>query len=145
MRTYEYLKEQIKDKRYKVWLNSEKTSFIAIWEFEEFKFIEHFASDPEVRGKGIGKEMIAQVIKESSKTVVLEAEPAETPIQIRRIAFYERAGFNVNKPYYFQPSMREGEDGLELKILSCPSVLDEREFEKVKKTLYSEVYKICNN
>ena len=144
MRTYEYLKEQTNDKRYKVFLNDEKTTFIAVWEFESFMFIEHFASEPSVRGKGIGNEMLEKLIKEVSKPVVLEAEPAETPVQMRRIAFYERAGFNVNSPYYFQPSMREGVEGVELKVLSYPSLLNEEEFENVKNTLYSEVYKISN-
>jgi len=144
MRTYEYLKKQLLEPKFQIWLNKEKTTFITVWSFDNFYYIEHFASEPSERGKGTGKEVIEEIIRRSGKTVVLEAEPVETPIQQRRIAFYERAGFKVNSPYFFQPAMREDVEGVELKILSCPNFLTDDEFEEVKNTLYAEVYKISN-
>jgi len=145
MRTYEYLKKQLEEPKFQIWLNKEKTTFIALWSFDKFDFIEHFASEPEERGKGIGKEVLKEIIEKSGRTVVLEAEPAETEIQKRRINYYERAGFKVNGRYYFQPAMREDVEGIELKILSCPEYLSDEEFEHVKSTIYSEVYKIKKN
>lgn len=142
MRTYDYLKKQLDDEKFNIYMNKEKTAFITLWKFDDFDYIEHFASLPQERGKGIGKEMIEKLIKMSGKTVVLEAEPAETEIQKRRIGFYNRVGFVVNDYYYFQPSMREGVDGLELKILSTPESLTEKEFEKIRDTIYKNVYKV---
>lgn len=141
-RTKDYLKKQIKtEKKFSIWLNEEKTSFITIWNFDKFKYIEHFASSSKERGKGKGAKIIKEVIENAGKPVVLEAEPVQTDMQKRRIGFYERVGFKVNEPYYFQPPMQEDLEGVELKILSCPDFLTSEEFENVTKTLHREVYK----
>lgn len=141
MRTYDYLKKQIEDERFKIWLTPEKTTFITVWDFDDFYYLEHFASIPEERGKGIGAKVISHILETSGKTVVLEAEPEVEEIQKRRIGFYKKAGFKVNENYYFQPSMREGVDGVELKILSYPNYLQDDEFERITNTMYKEVYK----
>ncbi|MFQ9951418.1 MAG: GNAT family N-acetyltransferase [Clostridium sp.] len=116
------------------------TAFLAVWEFEEFSFVEHLAVSREFRGNGIGGLMMREYIQQSVKPVVLEVELPETDIAKRRIAFYERLGFQLNDFAYQQPPMRKGHGWYPLMIMSFPSSLTEEEFEPIKKKIYREVY-----
>ena len=48
--------------------------FLAVWEFAEFIFIEHFAVNPKLRNSGTGSSMLQELVKLSKKPVCLEVE-----------------------------------------------------------------------
>lgn len=140
MRTYEEQKKLFEIPQYSVLMNEEKTAFIALWDFDEAIYIEHFAVKDSLRGSGIGEKMLKEFLNTTKKMVFLEVEPPEEEIARRRIGFYERIGFAFNQYYYLQPPYRQNEDAIELKIMTMGQPIDQKQFHKYKKMLYSYVY-----
>ncbi|OBZ09016.1 GNAT family acetyltransferase [Bacillus sp. FJAT-27264] len=117
-------------------------AFMAVWEFAEFRFVEHIAVDPAARGKGAGDKLMRAYIAASEIPVLLEVEPPADEWSRRRIGFYERLGFCINTYDYMQPPLREGQDDLPLKIMSHARPINEDEFNHFKDTVYKHVYKV---
>lgn len=111
--------------------------FITVWELTGFAFVEHFVTYDEFRNKGYGSAAL-ELLKEKYGNIVLEAEPPEGEMPARRVAFYERNGFHRNEQYYFQPPFRKGGKGVELKLMSYPTLL--ADFHTVAKEIYARVY-----
>lgn len=115
--------------------------FIASWEFSCFRFVEHLAVNPTLRGGGIGSKLVIDYLrKDLSKTVVLEVEHPHEEMAQRRIGLYKKLGFQVNNYTYAQPALRKGEAELPLLIMSYPALLSPIEFDHVKHLLYTKVY-----
>ena len=80
--------------------------FLAVWEFESFIYIEHFAVDPALRNSGTGSAMLQELVKQYQKPICLEVELPEDELTRRRIGFYERNGFvqcGMRKGFYEFP------------------------------------------
>jgi ribosomal protein S18 acetylase RimI-like enzyme len=122
--------------------NNKLIAFLAVWEFPSFRFVEHIAVDPAIRGGGLGGKLMAAYIEESEIPVLLEVEPPDTELAGRRIGFYERLGFHLNLFDYVQPPLQKGQQDLPLHIMSYPQLLTEDEFAVFKEVLYTKVYKI---
>lgn len=139
-------KELLQHPEYRLMTESDEQgqmiAFLAAWEFPLFRFIEHLAVDPSVRGGGIGKRLMNKYLSESKKLTILEVELPEDTLSCRRIRFYERLGFRLNDYDYVQPPLRVGEEDLPLKIMSYPKPLAENEFLACKALLYDKVYRI---
>ncbi|MDO6390759.1 GNAT family N-acetyltransferase [Pontibacter sp. BT731] len=58
------------------------------WSFKEIRFIEHFATAPNLRGRGYGRLILEAFASRSTRHVLLEVEPPHEEIQQRRIRFY---------------------------------------------------------
>ena len=117
-------------------------SLLAVYSFPELTFIEHFATDPALRGKGIGSTFLTELLSSSDLPVCLEVERPENDISIRRIAMYERLGFFLNKYDYIQPSISKGRRPVALYIMSYPSALNEEQYLAVRNRLYRDVYNV---
>ncbi|MBR2336761.1 MAG: GNAT family N-acetyltransferase [Clostridia bacterium] len=111
--------------------------FISVWNLNGFCFIEHFVIYLNFRNKGLGQ-IALDLAKRKWKRLVLEAEPSDTELASRRLGFYKRNGFFQNSFKYMQPAYREGEEGVELVILSYPDLLDEGK--DTVKEIYKRVY-----
>src|SRR5690554_3586315 len=83
-------------------IDNEFIGFIAWWQFNGLRFIEHFATLDKHRGKGFGKIILEQFILESNGLTILEVEHPISTIDQRRIKFYERLNFQVNSFKYQQ-------------------------------------------
>ena len=143
-RPYREQKELFNNSCYKVYVKKEKgvvIAFVAVWDFENFLFIEHFAVNPEFRNNGIGGKLLGDVISLYDKAVCLEVEPPEDELTKRRIGFYKRNGFFLNEYPYTQPPISKGKNSIPLMIMSSGQKLCETEFENVRDVLYREVYK----
>ena len=127
-------------KFFEIFDNETDVGFITIWDFPEFVFIEHLAIDEKVRAGGYGSKTIELVKESYKKPIILEAEAPETEQQIKRIRFYDRAGFKMNSYAYEQPSYHGGE-GVPLKILSFPELLNQAEFDLFIKRTRENGYK----
>ena len=114
--------------------------FLAVWEFESFIYIEHFAVDPALRNSGTGSAML-QELKQYQKPICLEVELPEDELTRRRIGFYERNGFVFNEYPYIQPPISKGKSPVPLRIMTYRSEITREEFQKMKEILYRRVYK----
>ena len=115
--------------------------FISYWDFEDFIYIEHFATSKSLRGNGIGGKAI-DTFKQScqGKPVVLEVEMPTDDISKRRIAFYNKHGFTLSELPYMQPAYRPCDAPIELRIMSTDPVFTTKGFDKVTGTIHRHVY-----
>lgn len=144
-RTYEEQKALLDNPYYQVYVkkdsdNQSIKAFIAVWEFEDFAFIEHFAVNPQYRNGGIGARTLTRLVDLLGKSFCLEVEPPEDELTSRRIGFYRRNGFFLNHYPYMQPSISKGKNALPLLIMTSESTVSEKEFEGYRKVLYEKVY-----
>lgn len=121
--------------------NNSVKAFIAVWEFEDFAFIEHFAVNRHYRNAGIGAKMLIKLVDLLEKTICLEVEPPEDELTSRRIGFYQRNGFFLNHYPYTQPSISKGKNTIPLLIMTSCKPVSKEEFESYKKVLFKKVYK----
>ena len=115
--------------------------FLAVWEFESFIYIEHFAVDPALRNSGTGSAMLQELVKQSQKPICLEVELPEDELTRRRIGFYERNGFVFNEYPYIQPPISKGKSPVPLRIMTYGEAITRETFEAMKNVLYRSVYK----
>ncbi len=115
--------------------------FLAVWEFESFIYIEHFAVDPALRNSGTGSAMLQELVKQYQKPICLEVELPEDELTRRRIGFYERNGFVFNEYPYIQPPISKGKSPVPLRIMTYGSAITREKFEEMKEVLYRRVYK----
>ncbi|MDE7311668.1 MAG: GNAT family N-acetyltransferase [Eubacterium sp.] len=115
-------------------------AFLAVWQWKDLAFIEHFAVDPALRSQGIGSFVLKEAKRRFSQRLCLEVELPETELAKRRIAFYERNGFYVNEYAYVQPPLSKGKRELPLLLMTSRGKISQEEFETVKGQLYREVY-----
>ena len=115
--------------------------FLAVWEFESFIYIEHFAVDPALRNSGTGSAMLQELVKQYQKPICLEVELPENELTRRRIGFYERNGFVFNEYPYIQPPISKGKSPVPLRIMTYGEAITRETFEAMKNVLYRSVYK----
>ena len=76
------------------------------WEGPGFRYVEHFAIAPELRGGGAGSRILAEFTGQGVP-VILEIDPPVDGVSIRRKGFYLRCGFREN-PFPPRPSPLPG-------------------------------------
>lgn len=143
MRSYEGQLGLLDHRCYKIYVkrkNGVIIAFLAVWEFDEVNFIEHFAVDSSFRGGGIGSKMLKEYLGTSLKPIILEVEPPKDEISVRRIEFYKKLGFHLNMFEYFQPPLQPGQKAVPLKIMTYPNPVDEDFFNRNKKIAYEVAY-----
>lgn len=120
----------------------EPAAFLTSWQLEGFRFVEHFAVSACLRGRGVGGRMLRSFLEKEDGPVVLEAEPPDTENARRRIGFYQRLGFHLNDFPYIQPPLQPGAPAVPLRVMSWPAPLSREDFDAVRTTLYSKVYRV---
>ena len=111
-------------------------ALMALWDFDNFVFFEHFAVDPACRNGGIDA-----LLSRIPKPACLEAELPETELAARRIRFYERHGFTVNADYsYFQPALAPGGSPIPLYLLTTGGARTVSELRAMETLVHTRVY-----
>lgn len=145
-RTYEDQKALLMRDNYHLHTLEDKgniMAFISVWDYDGFIFIEHLAIAKDYRNRGLGADLLKNIISFYQKMVILEVELPQTDIATRRIGFYQRLGFVTNEQYsYEQPPLQEGFSTYPLWLMSYPANLTNDVFESIKKQLYLDVYGI---
>ena len=102
-------------------------------------YVEHFATNPELRGQGIGSDALNMLMELADKPVVLEVEPEDSnPLASRRIGFYRRHGFMLHSDYkYIQPPYTPESQSIEMKLMSSATIDPDR----ARALLYKHVYR----
>jgi ribosomal protein S18 acetylase RimI-like enzyme len=142
-RSYDGQHELMNHHYYKPYIQKQREriiAFLAVWEFDDFNYIEHFAVDAAYRGDGLGGKMLKEYLSHAVKPVFLDIEPPATEIAHRRIKFYERLGFHLNQFDYWQPPLQAGQKPLLLKNMTYPNPVEEVFFRYHKKILFETVY-----
>ena len=95
---------------------------ILYWETESFIYVEHFCIFPELRGQRYGQRALEK-LDGKGKTIILEIDPPEDEISVRRQHFYQRLGFVANPYAYIHPSFRRPFHPHRLVLMSYPEAL----------------------
>ncbi|KEQ30734.1 hypothetical protein N180_10310 [Pedobacter antarcticus 4BY] len=90
--------------------------FVILWHLRGWDYIEHFAIDPDQRGKSYGEKVMQMLLKDTR--LILEVEPPETTDAVRRIRFYEKLGLYCLEVPYQQPCYRDPEREYKLILMS---------------------------
>lgn len=120
-----------------VYHDGELSGLVVYWDFKDFYYMEHLAVFPEMRNRQIGKQILDYWAEHLSKLRILEVEPANDEMAIRRINFYNRNGYQVIDKDYVQPSYHKNEDGFPLWIMGNePHPQIKRLVETIKEEVY---------
>ncbi len=141
-RSYEGQKALLKKPAYRIYVakeNGKILGFAAVWQLEDWLFVEHLAVDPQCRNQGIGAKLLGFL---TENRCCLEVELPETDIARRRIGFYERNGFFLNDDPYLQPSLGEGRNPVPLSIMTSGSAISPEAFARLQELLYTRVYEV---
>lgn len=117
-------------------------AFLAVWDFSDFAFVEHFAVKPECRNGGLGSRLLQELASLLNKPLCLEAELPENDLAKRRIAFYQRNHFCQNPYPYQQPALAPDQNPVPLCIMTRPAPITQAEFIALRDALYEKVYKV---
>lgn len=135
--------ELLKNKDYSFYALLEEKDcigFIAIWELSGYQFFEHFAIKQELRNQGRGTKVVKMLLKNNKKILVEVERPETSHIAKRRINFYKRLGFQLNKYSYVQPSYGNGKSPVKMNLMTSPSEIAEKDYYKLRNALHLKVY-----
>lgn len=96
-----------------------------------YLFIEHLAIDPELRGSGYGKRAM-ELILDKGYVTLLEIDPPEDSVSVRRLDFYQRLGFVANPYEHIHPSYRPETEAHRLIVMSYPCTVTQEEFDRFR-------------
>lgn len=113
--------------------------FIFWWACGEQIYIEHLAINPALRGRNYGSRLLAEFCERAGKTVILEIDPPEDEIAIRRLRFYQGLGFCLNDYAHVHPPYQPDYEGHALRVLSYPALLDEEDYLRFNRVMVEEV------
>lgn len=113
--------------------------FISFWDLGGISYVEHLATHPAMRDRGIGKAVIER-FKEMADKIVLEVELPADSLSQRRIKFYQRNGFTLCDTPYTQPPYRKGGNRLPMLLMFCGCEITPELFAKTKTAIYKTIY-----
>lgn len=97
--------------------NNRTAAILFYWLYDSTVYLEFLAVHPRMRGRNIGTAVMERILSSHSGcSVILEIEPPQDELTVRRLHFYERLGFTANDYPYIHPSYRIGEE-------ACPHPL----------------------
>lgn len=110
------------------------------WNFGDFWYLEHLAVYPDMRNKKIGQQILDFVCENLAGMRLLEVEPAEEEMAIRRVNYYQRNGYKILHKEYVQPSYNGVNSPVPLWIMGNCEYSDKSLLEKHIDTIKEEVY-----
>ena len=116
-----------------------RIGLINYWQLGDMAYIEHFATSPDMRGKGYGR-MALEELGRLLGRIVLEVEMPESDLAQRRIGFYRRCGFSLCCQTYRQPPYREGDGWLPMLLMFRGEDDMDGVFAPVRDEIHSIVY-----
>lgn len=124
------------------WEGQQLIGLMFFWEWDSYRYLEHLAVNPELRGQGHGSQLL-KYLRDSEHTIILEIDPLSNELSVRRLQFYERSGYTLT-PYRFVhlPYRLDGNEQ-ELLILSYPKMITKEQHNHFLMFLEDEVIKYC--
>ena len=102
--------------------------FIGYWRFEAYGYVEHFAVNTALRGRGFGSGILGSFIESEAGIVLLEIDPVVDEVSEARLRFYTRCGFYANPYPHEHPPYRDGCPPHPLVVLTTRRRITEREY-----------------
>jgi len=102
----------------------EVLGILLYWDHADFFYIEHLAIHSNKRGQNIGTLTLSQLKEVVKKPIILEIDPPEDDISIKRKRFYETADFTYTDKIYTHHSYTKSAQAHELHIMSYPTISD---------------------
>lgn len=114
---------------------------LTYWRLERLTYVEHLATLPAVRGKGLGARALETLKAAAPGALVLEVEPPTDELTRRRIGFYRRNGFTLwaDSPYR-QPSYGPGRPPVDLLLMVCGDLDETTDFAEVRRRIHTGPY-----
>lgn len=124
--------------------NTELAGFFIYWDLDGAYYFEHFAIFEQLRNQKIGLQVLRYAAEHLSGIRLLEVEPSTNEMNTKRIAYYERNGYQILTKDYVQPPydlQRNSKEIQSLWIMGSEQTdkLDELLF-KIKKVVYENNY-----
>ncbi len=132
------------NERYKLLAFTENDSFlgfISYWEFNTYCYVEHFAVNTVLRGKGYGSNLLRSFIQSTRKIVLLEIDPITDSISEARLRFYKRCGFYENPYPHKHPAYRQEYLPHPLIVLTTKREISKDEYQNFNLDLISTIMK----
>ena len=104
------------------------------WAGPGFRYVEHFAIAPQLRGQSWGSRALREFLAEGDP-VVLEIDPPEDPVSRRRKGFYEGLGLVSNPWPHIHPPYRLEFSGHALEVMTFPGGWDEGQYRRFARYL----------
>ncbi len=124
-------KEAFQNDKYKLLAFTENETFlgfISYWSFGTYCYIEHFAVNTDLRGKGYGSHLLGTFIQSIDKIVLLEIDPITDDVSEARLRFYKRCGFYENPYPHKHPAYRHEFRPHPLIVLTTKREISEEEY-----------------
>jgi len=140
------LKEQeklLEKSNYKMLCYVKEDILIAIvwyWDIDSYTFLEHFAVSNKLRGQAFGSKILNEFIK-NNENIILEIEPIVDVVTQKRLEFYEKFGFVINKHEHFQVPFRKNAPEIKLLFMTQNTIMPKNDYEK----LYERMKSILND
>ena len=103
--------------------------FMLYWYMRDFKYLEFFAINRQMRGNNYGSRLMEDFC-DDDRRVILEIEPPVDEMTKKRLRFYERLGFVLNDYDYIHPSFQHPPQPHTLKIMSNRGKLGIEDYEE---------------
>lgn len=108
------------------WENNELIGILFYWEWDNYRYLEYLAVNPKLRGKSYGSQLLRH-LSSKGHTIILEIDPLINEISVRRLQFYERAGYTLTPYRYMHLPYRKETEIQELLILSYPKMISKNQ------------------
>ena len=125
-----------------VWEKEELLGIVFYWEWDNYRYVEYLAVSNNLRGKGYGNQIIKH-IKDSEHTIILEIDPLINELSVRRLQFYERAGFTLTPYRFMHLPYRLEAVSQELLILSYPKMITKEQHKDFLNFIGEQVRNYC--
>lgn len=104
------------------WEGAQLVGILFYWEWDSYRYLEYLAVNDNLRGQGFGSELLRH-LRDSDHTIILEIDPLSNELSVRRLQFYERAGFTLTPYRFMHLPYRLEAQSQELLILSYPKMI----------------------
>jgi len=124
------------------WEEGQLIGIIFYWEWDSYRYTEYLAVTPHLRSQGYGSKMLRYVC-DSDHTLILEIDPLVDELSVRRLQFYERAGFTLTPYRFVHLPYRLESKPKELLILSYPTMINKEQYQNFLKFMNERVIRYC--
>lgn len=124
------------------WEGNELVGLLFFWEWDSYRYLEHLAVDDHLRGQGYGSQML-RYLRDSEHTIILEIDPLVNELSVRRLQFYERAGYTLTPYRFVHLPYRLEAASQELLILSYPNMITKEQQHEFIRFVNEEVIRYC--
>lgn len=110
------------------------------WNFGDFWYLEHLAVYADMRNHKIGQQILDLAKERLTGIRLLEVEPADHEMAVRRINYYRRNGYKILEKDYVQPSYDGVRSALPLWIMGNEEYTDVAVLQKHIGIIKEKVY-----